>query len=123
MVRIPNRDGEEECRRMNPDSSAGIYVTKSVESQCRLIGQWIQIHDCNGKASKKLYPEKYYEIQWHTQAGNITTNLKVKVYFDLPVLSTKKFMTWNCHVDEYAKDGYDRILGQDLLSESELNFK
>ena len=27
MVRIPNRDGEEECRRMNPDSSDGIYVT------------------------------------------------------------------------------------------------
>ena len=33
MVRMPNRGGEEEGRRMNPDSSAGIYVTASVEAQ------------------------------------------------------------------------------------------
>ena len=30
MVIIPNRDKEEEGRRMNPDSSDGIYVTTSV---------------------------------------------------------------------------------------------
>ena len=30
MVRIPNRYKEEEGRRMNPGSSAGIYVTTSV---------------------------------------------------------------------------------------------
>ena len=39
MVRMPNRDGEEEGSRMNTDSSAGIYVTASVEYQCRLIAQ------------------------------------------------------------------------------------
>ena len=39
MLRIPNRDKEEEGRIMNPDSSAGIYVTASVESQFRLIAQ------------------------------------------------------------------------------------
>ena len=39
MVRMPNRGGEEEGRRMNPDSSAGVYVTASVEAQCRLISQ------------------------------------------------------------------------------------
>ena len=39
MVRIPNSDGEEKVRRMNPDSSAGIYVTASVEAQCRFIAQ------------------------------------------------------------------------------------
>ena len=33
MVRMPNRDKEEEGRRMNPDSSAGMYVTASVEAQ------------------------------------------------------------------------------------------
>ena len=33
MVRMPNRDGEEEGRRMKPDSSAEIYVTASVEAQ------------------------------------------------------------------------------------------
>ena len=39
IVRMPNRDGEEEVRIMNPDSSAGIYVTTSVEDQCRFIAQ------------------------------------------------------------------------------------
>ena len=37
IVRMPNMDGEEEGSRMNPDSSAGMYVTASVEAQCRLI--------------------------------------------------------------------------------------
>ena len=39
MVRIPKREREEKGRRMNPDSSAGIYVTASVESQCRIIAE------------------------------------------------------------------------------------
>ena len=30
---------EEEGRRMNPDSPSGIYVTASVEAQCRFIAQ------------------------------------------------------------------------------------
>ena len=37
MVRIPNRGGEEEDIIINPDSSAGIYITASVGAQCRLI--------------------------------------------------------------------------------------
>ena len=39
MVRTPNRGGEEEGRRTNPESSASIYVNASVEDQCRLISQ------------------------------------------------------------------------------------
>ena len=39
MVRMPNREREEEGRRRNPDSSAGIYVTASVEAQCRMIAE------------------------------------------------------------------------------------
>ena len=39
MVRIPYRDGEEEFRKMNHESSARIYVNASVEDQCRLISQ------------------------------------------------------------------------------------
>ena len=39
MVRMPNREREEEGRRMNPDSSAGTYVTASVEAQCRIIAE------------------------------------------------------------------------------------
>ena len=38
-ARITNREGEEEVRRMNPDSSYEIYVTESVESECILIAQ------------------------------------------------------------------------------------
>ena len=37
MVRMPNKEREEEGRIMNPDSSAGIYVTASVEAQYRMI--------------------------------------------------------------------------------------
>ena len=39
MVKIPNRGGQEEGLIMNPDSSAGIYFTVSLEAQCRLIAQ------------------------------------------------------------------------------------
>ena len=39
MVRIPNRYGGEEGIRMNHESSAGIYVTASVEAQHRFIPQ------------------------------------------------------------------------------------
>ena len=39
MVRIPNREREEESIRMNPESSAGMYVTSSVEAQCRIIAE------------------------------------------------------------------------------------
>ena len=37
----------------------------------------------------KLSLEKDFFIQWHTQAVNITTNLKVKVAFTLPALSVE----------------------------------
>ena len=39
MVSMPNREREEEGRRMNPDSSVGLYVTASVEAQCRMIAE------------------------------------------------------------------------------------
>ena len=60
-------------------------------------------------------------MQWHTQARNITTNIKVKVDFILPALSTKNVLMWKCHVDESAKGSYDMILGQYLLLELGLN--
>ena len=62
-------------------------------------------------------------IQWHTQAGNITTNLKVEVDFTLTELSVMNIVTWKCHVDESAKGRYDMILGRDLLTELGLNLK
>ena len=36
---MKNSGGQEEGRRMNPDSSSGIYVTASVEAHHRLISQ------------------------------------------------------------------------------------
>ena len=57
------------------------------------------LHDCNGKASRKLYPEKDALMQWHMQSGNITTNIKVKVDFTLPERSAANVVTWEYHVD------------------------
>ena len=62
-------------------------------------------------------------MQWHTRAGNITTNLKIKVDFALTALSTTNVVTWNCHIDDSAKGMHNIILGQDLLSALGLNLK
>ena len=51
-------------------------------------------------------------MQWHTQAVNITTDIKVKVDFTLPVLSATNVVTWDCHVDDSFIGRYDIILGQ-----------
>ena len=55
-------------------------------------------------------------MQWNTQDGNITTNLKVKVDFTLPALIAMNVVTWKCHVDDSAKDGYDMISGRYILT-------
>ena len=56
-------------------------------------------------------------MKCHAQAGNITTNLKVKIYLTLPGLIVTKIVIWNCHVDDSAKGRYDIILGRHLLTE------
>ena len=70
----------------------------------------------------KINPGKKV-IQWQTQAGNITTNLKVNLDFSLPALSVKNVGTWKCHVNESAKGRYEMILGGDLLIELVSNLK
>ena len=72
---------------------------------------------------EKLRLEKDAVMQWQTQAGNITTNIKVKVDFTVPALSATNVRTCKCHVYESAKGIYDMILGQDLLTELWLNLK
>ena len=56
--------------------------------------------------------EQYAVIQCHTQAGNITTNIKVKVYFTVPTLSVTNIVTWKYNVNDSAKSRYDMILGR-----------
>ena len=41
----------------------------------------------------KIDPIEDAVVQWHTQAVNITTNLKVKIYSTLPELSVTKVVT------------------------------
>ena len=62
----------------------------------------------------KLNLDMDYLMQWHMQAENITNNLNIKVDFTLTALSATNVVTWDCHVDDSAKDSYDIILGQDL---------
>ena len=62
-------------------------------------------------------------MQWHTQAKNITTNLKVKVYFTLPAVNVMNAVMWKCHVDDPDKGRQDMILVQGILTESVLNLK
>ena len=68
-----------------------------------------------GRLVKQLGLEKDSPVQWNTQSGNITTNLKVNVDFTLPALIATNDLTWKCHVDGSAKGRYDMVLGQDIL--------
>ena len=70
-----------------------------------------------GRLVEKLYSKKDAVMQWHTQASNITTNIKVEVDFILPGLSKKIFVMWKCHLDEYSNGRYDMILGRYLSTE------
>ena len=48
-----------------------------------------------GRLVVKFYLEKGSVMQWNMQAGNITFNLKVKLDFALPELSTANVVTVN----------------------------
>ena len=62
-------------------------------------------------------------MQWHKQAVNITTNLKVKIDFTLPGLSAKIIVTWGFHVDDSSRSRYDMMLRVYLLTAFGLNLK
>ena len=80
-------------------------------------------HDCNENENRKPCSKKNTVMQCHTQVGNITTNLKGKIDFTLTELRTTKNVTWNYHVDDFAKGIYEMILGRDLLKELGINIK
>ena len=62
-------------------------------------------------------------MQWHTKAGNITTNTKVKIYLTWPEFSATKIVTWNCDMYVSDKGMYDMILSKDILTALWLNIK
>ena len=78
MVRMPNRDREEEGRRMNPDSSAGIYVTASVEAQCRMISEKRKI-----KEEEKIKNSKINALK-RAARMNLRTTSFAKLVANLP---------------------------------------
>ena len=78
MIRMPNRDKEEEGRRMIPDSSAGIYVTASVETQCILIAQ-----NRNMKEVEKIKNTKVNALKRAT-CMNLCVTLFAKLVANLP---------------------------------------
>ena len=69
-----------------------------------------------GRLVKNIHPEKYYVMQWHTQAVNITTINKVKIILTLPALIATIIMTRNFYVDDSATGRYNMILGLYLLT-------
>ena len=54
-----------------------------------------------GRIIQRLGQNKFL-MQWNTQAGNITTNIKVEVNFTKPELSAMNVVTWKYHVDDSA---------------------
>ena len=62
-------------------------------------------------------------MQWHTQAGIITTNLKVEIKFTSHELSVNTIMTWNCHVNDSAKGRCTMILARGILTVLGINLK
>ena len=50
----------------------------------KLIGQWMWFQYCNEKSDNKLKTKTYSMMQYHTQLGNLITDMKVKIDFTLP---------------------------------------
>ena len=69
----------------------------------------------------KLETKEDAVIKCHTQEINITTNIKVKIYFTFPKLIATKIVTWNCHVGDSAKVRYNVIFGRYILTVLVLN--
>ena len=76
-----------------------------------------------GRIIKKRDPKEDDVIQWHTQVGGITTNLKFKIDFILPEVSATRIVMWKYHVDDSTKGRYDMILGRYIFTALVLNLK
>ena len=65
---------------------------------------------------KKLKTKEDYVIKLHTQTGNLTTNLKAKIYLTLSEFSATNIDMWECHLYDFTKGRYDMIFGRDILT-------
>ena len=61
-------------------------------------------------------PKKDAVMKRNMQAVNITTNMKVKIFFTFPELRTTKILMWNFNIDDFANGRYDMILGRYILT-------
>ena len=55
-------------------------------------------------------------MQWYTQAGNLTTNMKYIINFTLSEFNAIKSMKWGFRMDDSAIDTYNMVLCGDLLT-------
>ena len=62
-------------------------------------------------------------MQWQNKAGNITTNIKVKIYFTLPEFSATEIVAWEYHVDDPTKGRCNIMPVRYLLVPLGLNVK
>ena len=76
----------------------------------------MQFQDSGENSNKTINPKEYSVMQWQMKACNVTTNIKVKIYFTFPELGARKHLVWNFHVDEFAKRRYGVVLGRDILT-------
>ena len=72
---------------------------------------------------EKIHPDKYAVMQWHTQAVDITTNIKVNIDLKITALRATNVVTGKCHVYDSAKGRYYMILGRDILTALGLNLE
>ena len=61
--------------------------------------------------------------QCQTQAGNLTTDHKIKVNLCQPKFSAMKHWTWEFHVDDSSESSYGIIIGINLLTALVLIYK
>jgi predicted aspartyl protease len=78
----------------------------------------------NSSLVSKLCTKRLPTERWTTAAGQMTTNKKVKIHFNLPEFYENKIIEWEAHVLEGNQSNYDMILGRDILKElgMDINF-
>ena len=69
-----------------------------------------------GKLMEKLKQTYSSDTTSENQSVKFTTSMKVNVELCLPEFGATKIVTWKLHVAKSTSNGYDMILGRDLLT-------